>query len=345
MGAGEKMGENGAMAVQKPPGRLFGALRLPSELLQGLGEGGRKRAARSEHRGIWLLRGRHHFCGKRLRLLAAEPGSGPVLGALPAAGSRRRSGRVEGDGRCWRGAEPRRPAAKAAAKASAPPGPGPGPAGRRPLRRPLWRQRPAGAHAASPGQERLPGTAGPDGGPPLAPTPVRRGPGPAEERSRPAVPPREGRALPAPEIPPPRAPRVLKWWSSPSPSPPSSRSRSLPAAPTPAEGQPPLRPGPGFRGDPAPGPRLTPPLPGRRQRRSRRAGPGRAGSGRAAPTSRPYLRRPHIAGPGPALAPPAPLPRPPALGSRPPSPRRPRGRRCGSSSTRLDEFSKKKWGI
>ncbi|XP_064318208.1 uncharacterized protein LOC135315247 [Phalacrocorax carbo] len=97
------------------------------------------------------------------------------------------------------------------------------------------------------------------------------------------------------------------------PCPSPSGSPSPPAAPAPGE-QPPLRPSPGCAGI----------------RRQARASPRLSREhGTAAPPDpaagrRPYLRRPHIAGPGPALPPPAP-PRPPALGSRPPSPPAARG--------------------
>ncbi|XP_030335434.1 basic proline-rich protein-like [Strigops habroptila] len=147
-------------------------------------------------------------------------------------------------------------------------------------------QRPAGGS----------GSPGPDGGPPRAPTPVRRGPCPAEERSRPAAGGASAPVLGDPSALSPSGPKMVGR--------PTLRSPSLPAA-TAGGDQPPLRPGPGSAGirrQARASPRLS--------REHGSAAP--AGPGRAAPAGRPYLRRAHIAVPGPALLP-LPLPPPPLL--------------------------------
>lgn len=53
MGPGGGMGEARAVGAQKPPGRLFGALRLPSEPLQWLQSSGGT-VTGSEQRGRYL---------------------------------------------------------------------------------------------------------------------------------------------------------------------------------------------------------------------------------------------------------------------------------------------------
>lgn len=194
-----------------------------------------------------------------------------MLRALPVAGSRRWSGGERGGGRTGAAGE-----ARSLAVPHRPPRRrrGPGPCGEAPPLPPhSGSTGPPGLTPRPPlrGVSSFSAAPAPDGGPPRTPTPVRRGPGPAEERSRPAVPPREGRALPSPVIPPPRLPRVLKWRSTPSPYAPLPCSLSPPAAPARVVAAPPAWPG--LCGDPAPGPRLTPPLPGTRQLCSRRTGP------------------------------------------------------------------------
>ncbi|XP_072780082.1 uncharacterized protein [Taeniopygia guttata] len=123
--------------------------------------------------------------------LAAEPGSGPALRALPAAGTGGGAGGGGRDGRCRRGAEPppriRPPPAK-----SAGPGAAPGRAERSPLRRPSGG---TGALAAPPTPR---GSA------------LRMAPAP-RTRTAPAA---GGATFAFPGDPSSRPPRVLKCLSS-----------------------------------------------------------------------------------------------------------------------------------
>ncbi|XP_063250903.1 collagen alpha-1(I) chain-like [Prinia subflava] len=175
--------------------------------------------------------------------LAAEPGTGPALRALPAAGGGRGSG--------GRRARRALPSGRGAPGRGCGPRDRPGPGGPEPLSPP-----PRGA----PGLPRRPRPRG-------APRPDGARTGPAAG----------GATLSFPGDPSSRPPRVLKWWVGRPPSPSFSPLSRPPRAPGARPSPPPQR-----RGAAAPpsGPARAPrgsgarpaPLPGTRQRRSREHG-------------------------------------------------------------------------